>query len=195
MTCLPWCILPYYYIILQCTVIQMTEKNGASHINLSVSISVSPTACPLLKAPIGWPWQKYLQPSLMESLHPLPVHSFPLYSSTLLTIDWSINWSVYPATLHVKVSSPLATWLTCRNFLKHLAVKQTYRRRGIAQRLLDEAIQFCTEHCMEGIDLVSTECHYKVRQWQSVSMSVLPGIQDWAVAESACMSLSPGIQG
>lgn len=51
-----------------------------------------------------------------------------------------------------------------RNRLKHLVVKKAYRRRGIAQGLVDEAVQFSTDHCMEGIELVTTECHHKARE-------------------------------
>lgn len=49
-------------------------------------------------------------------------------------------------------------------WLHRMAVKKAYRRRGIAMRLLDEVIQFCTDHCLEGIELVTTECHYKARE-------------------------------
>lgn len=51
-----------------------------------------------------------------------------------------------------------------KGWLRHLAVKKQYRRRGIAQRLLDEAIQFCTEHCMDEVELLTTECHHKARE-------------------------------
>ncbi|KAK4289491.1 hypothetical protein Pmani_037537 [Petrolisthes manimaculis] len=49
-------------------------------------------------------------------------------------------------------------------FLRRMAVKRAYRRRGIATRLLDEVIDFCTDRCLEGIELVTTECHYKARE-------------------------------
>ncbi|KAK8389714.1 hypothetical protein O3P69_009008 [Scylla paramamosain] len=51
-----------------------------------------------------------------------------------------------------------------KGWLRHLAVKKAYRRRGIAQRLLDEAIHFSTEHCLDEIELVATECHHKARE-------------------------------
>ncbi|XP_045603285.1 probable N-acetyltransferase 8B [Procambarus clarkii] len=49
-------------------------------------------------------------------------------------------------------------------WLRRMAVRKAYRHRGIAMRLLDEAIQFCTDRCLEGIELVTTECHYKARE-------------------------------
>lgn len=66
-----------------------------------------------------------------------------------------------------KEVSPLKIYQThtlnlFRAFLRRMAVKRVYRRRGIATRLLDEVIEFCTNRCLEGIELVTTECHYKV---------------------------------
>lgn len=49
-------------------------------------------------------------------------------------------------------------------WLRRMAVKKAYRRRGIASRLVDEVIQFCTDKCYEGIELVTTECHYQARE-------------------------------
>ncbi|XP_045102702.1 uncharacterized protein LOC123499127 [Portunus trituberculatus] len=51
-----------------------------------------------------------------------------------------------------------------KGWLRHLAVKKAYRLRGIAQQLLDEAIHFSTEHCLNEIELVATECHHKARE-------------------------------
>ncbi|XP_042226601.1 uncharacterized protein LOC121869348 isoform X2 [Homarus americanus] len=49
-------------------------------------------------------------------------------------------------------------------WLRRMAVKKMYRRRGIAMGLLDEVIQFCTDRCYEEIELITTECHYKARE-------------------------------
>ncbi|XP_064117547.1 uncharacterized protein LOC135222980 isoform X4 [Macrobrachium nipponense] len=49
-------------------------------------------------------------------------------------------------------------------WLRRMAVKKAYRRRGIASRLVDEVVQFCTDKCYEGIELVTTECHYQARE-------------------------------
>ncbi|XP_037778816.1 uncharacterized protein LOC119575335 [Penaeus monodon] len=51
-----------------------------------------------------------------------------------------------------------------RAWLRRMAVRKAYRRRGIAMQLLEQAIQFCTERCHEGIELITTECHYKARE-------------------------------
>ncbi|XP_064117545.1 uncharacterized protein LOC135222980 isoform X2 [Macrobrachium nipponense] len=52
-------------------------------------------------------------------------------------------------------------------WLRRMAVKKAYRRRGIASRLVDEVVQFCTDKCYEGIELVTTECHYQVPIYSS----------------------------
>nr|XP_027232625.1 uncharacterized protein LOC113824076 [Penaeus vannamei] len=51
-----------------------------------------------------------------------------------------------------------------RAWLRRMAVRKAYRRRGIAMQLLEQAIQFCTDRCHEGIELITTECHYKARE-------------------------------
>lgn len=49
-------------------------------------------------------------------------------------------------------------------WLRRMAVKKAYRRCGIATKLMDEVIQFCSDRCYEGIELITTECHYEARE-------------------------------
>lgn len=63
-----------------------------------------------------------------------------------------------------------------RSWLRRMAVKKAYRRRGIAMRLLDEVIEFCTERCHEGIELITTECHYKVFKFVHFPLRILIGL-------------------
>ncbi|KAK7028026.1 hypothetical protein SK128_014099 [Halocaridina rubra] len=49
-------------------------------------------------------------------------------------------------------------------WLRRMAVKKAYRRRGIASNLVDEVVEFCRDKCYEGIELVTTECHYEARE-------------------------------
>lgn len=49
-------------------------------------------------------------------------------------------------------------------WLRRMAVRKEYQRRGIAGNLLEEVINFCTERDYNGIELVTTECHHKARE-------------------------------
>ncbi|CAL4155996.1 unnamed protein product, partial [Meganyctiphanes norvegica] len=49
-------------------------------------------------------------------------------------------------------------------WIRRMAVRKEYHRRGIASNMLEEVINFCLEHNYDGIELVTTECHHKARE-------------------------------
>ena len=65
-----------------------------------------------------------------------------------------------------------------------MAVKKAYRRRGVATRLVDEVIQFCTDQCYEGIELITTECHYEVIIVSSLRINLFINIALFFVGNS-----------
>jgi len=49
-------------------------------------------------------------------------------------------------------------------FLRRMSVRQSFRRMGIARRLLDTAVGFCRLHGYERIELITTDIHKAAMQ-------------------------------